>query len=355
MRVIAVEIAEVVTDRIVGRSRYIAGERQDQVVRRVGHLLVAPYAFLCEQVRIGAREAGGAVFVVNVDHQLVFGAFLHSVVHPFRPHLRTDLHEAELDPLDAPFVVKRQDRIELCGQCALVHIDPYADSPAVRITYDFFQVEVVIRIPSRIDIHARSIRNFFVFMAVPSRVEFDVLQVAFYREVNQLPGPFGRERYFAHHLARLDPPRIFDCTGRVEVQQQVVVFDQLSRLFGHHYHPPRRGERRDFVDGAVHRAGQRVGFPVGKFEFRADVIDHFGFGKRSVESARQFERQRTVGFPGPVVQRQFLVHGLGKGGEIGHRAFRQGEFCRLAGNMQVTASFEEQITERRALVVGAHL
>lgn len=69
-----------VTRSVVGWTAKEAGERQDGVVARVRHGLVAGDAFLCHQVGQGTAHARGAVFVVYVHHDAVVGALAYGFV-----------------------------------------------------------------------------------------------------------------------------------------------------------------------------------------------------------------------------------------------------------------------------------
>ena len=65
-----------VTRGVVGRAAKEAGERQDGVVARVRHGLVAGDAFLRHQVGQGTAHARGAVFVVYVHRSRHIGGRL---------------------------------------------------------------------------------------------------------------------------------------------------------------------------------------------------------------------------------------------------------------------------------------
>nr|GFC67267.1 hypothetical protein [Tanacetum cinerariifolium] len=59
----------VVADGVVARARHEAREGQHRVVGGVGEFLVAPNALLGHHIGVGAAQAGGPVFVVDIDHQ----------------------------------------------------------------------------------------------------------------------------------------------------------------------------------------------------------------------------------------------------------------------------------------------
>jgi len=58
----------------------------------------------------------------------------------------------------------------------------------------------------------------------------------------------GRQGDFANDFAGLDPRRVVQSAGIVQVQDEIILLQQSSRAIGHHHHAPRRGERRDVGD-----------------------------------------------------------------------------------------------------------
>ena len=64
-------------------------------------------------------------------------------------------------------------------------------------------------------------------MAIPARIEFNVLQPMRSSKVYAGPGPGRGQCHLADHLTRLDPRRIPNGTGLVQIEQKVVVFQEL--------------------------------------------------------------------------------------------------------------------------------
>ena len=77
--------------RVVGGPGNVPREGQNRVVGCIGPFFVAPHAFLRQEVWIGPAETGRAVFIVDVQNQLVFGGFADGIVQPFIQFLKIGL------------------------------------------------------------------------------------------------------------------------------------------------------------------------------------------------------------------------------------------------------------------------
>ena len=67
----------------------------------IGHFFVATHALLRQHIGIGAGDSRRSVFVMDVDHNMVFGIFGDSIMEPCGPLLVANVHECELDAADA--------------------------------------------------------------------------------------------------------------------------------------------------------------------------------------------------------------------------------------------------------------
>lgn len=190
-----------VTRGVVGRAAKEAGERQDGVVARVRHGLVAGDAFLCHQVGQGTAHARGAVFVVYVYHDAVVGALADGFVQPDGPELVAYLHETELDAFHAPFFIKRQQPVYLLDEGTLVDVKPYADAFRGGVVADGLDVQVfAFGYTGRVALHLH-------FRSVPPGIQMDVLQSAFGGEVHGGQCFFLRESA-TECLSRPDPRQV---------------------------------------------------------------------------------------------------------------------------------------------------
>ncbi len=87
----------IVTDGVVCSSRQEAGEGQNNIMGGIGKFFIPSDAFLRQQIGISTAEPCGAVFIVNIDHDLIFSAFSDGIMQPGGPMLIADLHKTELD------------------------------------------------------------------------------------------------------------------------------------------------------------------------------------------------------------------------------------------------------------------
>src|SRR5512138_565016 len=95
-------------------------EWQDEIVISRWHFLVAANAFLRQQVRPCATHSRGAILVMDVHQELVFGCLPHGFVQPGRPLLRTYIHKSVFDTFYTPCPIKRENLIQLLLQRAPV-------------------------------------------------------------------------------------------------------------------------------------------------------------------------------------------------------------------------------------------
>ncbi len=221
-----------VARRIVGRTAEEAREGQHGVMPGVRHLLVAANALLRHQVGQRTADARGAVFVVDVDHQVMLGAFPDGVVEPCGPLLRADQHEAELHALDAEALIEGQDGVELRVERTLVDVKPDADATAAGIVGDLLERGL----PARN--HLRGVRADLHLRPVPTRVELHILEVHRLGEVDRGHNLLLVEST-AEGLAGANKREVA-LGRRVEVEQQLLVVDQVGGLVARHDDAPRR-------------------------------------------------------------------------------------------------------------------
>ena len=98
-----------------------------QLVFGGGEVFVATDAFDGEEVGVGAGVAGGAVAVVDVEEEVVFGGFLNGVGNPGGFFLRADVDEADFDAFDAEFFVEGEEEVALGFELAAIDVEEEAD------------------------------------------------------------------------------------------------------------------------------------------------------------------------------------------------------------------------------------
>ena len=290
---------------------------------------------------------------MDIDHQLVFGRFAHGFVQPPRPGLRADLDKPVLDAAHAPLAIQRQDFVQLPLQGSAVDIQDNPDAALAGITDHVGQVERARR-TLRIDVHLPSVGGVRVFVAVPAGIEFDVLQLAAHGKVDTRLPAGRRQGHFPDHLARLDPGRVGDRTRVVQVQDQIITFQQLSGAVGDHQHTPRGGVRRGDRRAAGQHAGDRVRPPGDGPQPHAGKIHQPGLGHRDARTAGDLDGQRPFAIRLDLVQTDHLIHALGGIDRVTAVVVRKTKFAMLRGDHQVAQRrlLRDRIAKGDPFVVG---
>ena len=78
---------------------------------------------------------------MDVHHQVVLSRKTHRPVHPVRPMLGRELHEAELHSCQAPLLIQRENLLRLLLEGMLVHIHPHPYSFGLSIFHDLLHVD----------------------------------------------------------------------------------------------------------------------------------------------------------------------------------------------------------------------
>ena len=180
---------------------------------RGGHVFVAADALDREPVGEGAIVAGGAVPVMDVEHEVMFRRLVDGFRNPGCLLLRADIHEPDFHRFDAPFFVKREEHVALFPDLPAIHIG--ADSEALfgRVADHFVEIEVG---------HANGgrVAGRGILRALPLPVESDVLEPGLPREIHDGLGVGCGERGIAHGLAGADPGSVGEGGRRVEVSSR---------------------------------------------------------------------------------------------------------------------------------------
>lgn len=78
-------------------------------------------------------------------------------------------------------------------------------------------------------------------------------------EVDGSNSPFGGDSRFAHNLARFHPcGSIGNFARRIQILDDIIVFQQFTRFVGCHDYLPRSGIIGHHIYGAIHYRSQRV-------------------------------------------------------------------------------------------------
>ena len=218
-------------------------------------------AFQGQQVGIGPAQAGLLGGAVEIDHQVVLGGLADPLGAEVDHFLVIPVHEIHLDAGDAPFFVEGQGFVEQAVQRAPFDPQEDLDVFAFGVGDDLGDVDFG-------DGLADVVRGGIGGARVPAAVHQHVFDVMGAGEVDIMLHRrrvhAGRERHVLGEaprppvpsgLARLDPGRIGDGAGRVQVQDEVIVFDEPARRRrGHEDAPGGRFRRRPddrLFDGLV--------------------------------------------------------------------------------------------------------
>ena len=274
-------------------------------------------------------------------------------MQPPRPRLRADLDEPVLDAPHAPLAIQRQDFVQLPFQGPAVHIQDNPDAALAGIADHLGQIERARR-TLRIDVHLPGVGGVRVFVAVPAGVEFDVLQVAAHGEIDARFPAGRRQGHFPDHLARLDPGRVGDRARVVQVQDQIVTFQQLSGTVRDHHHAPRRGVRRGDRRAAGQHAGHRVRPPGYGPQPHAGKVHQPGLGHRDARPAGDFDGQRPFAIRLDLVQTDRLIHALGRIHRVAAVVVRKAKLAVLRRDHQVAQPrlLRDRIAKGDSFVVG---
>ena len=243
----SVEIAE----RVVSGSGEEAREGQRGVVTGIGHLFVAANTLLRHQVGIGAAPSCRAVFVVNIHHQLVFGAFLHGLMQPGGPHLIAYLYEAELNTFHTHPLIEWQDAVELVVECPLIDIEPNAHPLAARVVANLAEREVTLGRDAE-----RTRRNLHL-RTVPSGIELHIFYSEVVGKVDALHDPLLLKFATAEGATGADvvvelAAVALVAARSVEREQQLLVVDEFHGSLCCHDEAPRGRVGRDDIGIVVH-------------------------------------------------------------------------------------------------------
>ncbi len=228
----------------------------------------------------------------------------------------------------------------------LVDVEPYAYAALAGVLHHAGHVELVH--------HLGGVAVVAGAGQVPQPVEEHVWYVVFGAEIKSADSSLGADSGLAHDGAWLHPLfRVGYPAGRVEVEDDIVVFKQLSGRVGRHYHFPRSGVIGDDVDRRIHHGAECA--VAARVEAREAPVVDVGVGQRAPVAAGVFNRQCALhgvrervgahaheGCLRPLLGPEHRALGQAVGGEV------VGDFMEHGGGM-----LREEVAEGHAFVVGA--
>ena len=125
---------------VIGWAGKIPGKRQDRIMNRCRHGLIAADALDLHQVGISALVTCIPEFVMDIDHQMMGGCFTNRLVIPCLPKLTANIHKAVFNALHSPFFVERQDVIELPFHGDMIDVENDSDVLTVGVVDDLVEV-----------------------------------------------------------------------------------------------------------------------------------------------------------------------------------------------------------------------
>ena len=162
---------------------------------------------------------------------LIFRGERANVRNPTCLILRANGHEADLHRINAPFVFEeRKERLGLFFRLASVDID--ADFYAVGLGVSGNLLDIQTRFANLCCVAG-------VVVAIPVRIESNVVQAELRRKINDRLGAIGGQGRVAHRLAGLDPGSVLNGAGRIQVEQKVIPLEKIAGLFTQNEGAPR--------------------------------------------------------------------------------------------------------------------
>ena len=176
-------------------------------------------------------------------------------------------------------------------------------------------------------------------------------------EVNRCDSPFGADGCFAHDSTRSHPLggiRYF--TGRVQILDNIVMFQQISRFLSGHYHFPRSSVVSHYIYRAIHHGSQRILFHCRSLIFGKAPIVRIGIQQCGPQAAGQFQRQGTFYGTLQLIDIQIFKKSLRPLFRPCFRTGRQGIFRQVTHYFVKcsTGMFGKEITEGNPFVISAH-
>ena len=258
------------------------------------------------------------------------------------------LHETELDALDAPLLIQRQEVVELMVERTLVDVYPHSDALAPGILAYLGHGEVALCA------HSARIAANFSLRAIPSGIQLYVWNAEIGTEVYALHNGSLVKPATTEHLGRAHPRPVALGTFLIEAEHYVLVVDEVDGLLACHDNTPRGIVGRDDIGTAVHRDLQLV--VLLQPEFPSRIVPHGSLKQGNVCAIGLLEEQRTLTLEPISLERAFLVVSLRPLLVPCHCSLGHGETCLFARDMQEEAvgSLWEMIAEGYALIVGTY-
>ena len=256
-------------------------------MRSVGKFLIPPYPFLSEQVRISTAETGWTELIMNINQQFVFGSQTNHIMQPSSPTMTGILYETGFHTYNSPLMQQWKKLMHLFHQGMLIDIHPY--------TYPFFFTVCNDTQHVQFGNHLCGISVMRSTRHIPLPVEQHIRNMMGGTEINCGYGPFGGNSRFTHNLSGPDPVRIGYLTRRIQILDDIIVFQQFSRFIGCHDNFPWGGVISDNIHRTVHDRSQCILFSRRSYQFSKTPVIYIGISWKWGESYLS-TRDMTYGY-----------------------------------------------------------
>ena len=285
---------------------------------------------------------------MDVYQDMVLGGSTDKPMHPVCPVLVREMDKTELDALQTPFLILREERGALLLERMLIDIDPDAHSLFRSISDNLRHIDRyhdLCRI--RIEIIAGS---------VPFPVVKDIVDAVPGGEVDAGLGVFGSQARFAEDLAGLDPVRVGELAGFVQVKVDVILLQQAAQAVGSHHHTPGHGIGRDEVRARIVQCHGKDMRPH-QTKLSPREINDAGLSDGRIQVVGELQRQRSLALLRPSFQGPFLIERLGPQMVPGLGPGREGELGVVGDNpvVQGVRMSGQGVTEGDSLIIGPEL
>ena len=196
-------------------------------------------------MRVCPAHTRRAVFVVDVNHELVACACPDDVVQPCGPHLIAHLHEANLQAYDSPSLHLPEDGNLVFVHGTLIDIEPDADATLACIFHNLRYVEI------HICRHLGGVRCHGRLRAIPSVVDFHIVDVVLRCEVDDAVDVCSVEACGTYGLPGTYEGGVVHRARLVKVEYQVLVIDKVCCRLTAHDDAPRHSERQYDIGTAI--------------------------------------------------------------------------------------------------------
>ena len=232
-----------------------------------------------------------------------------------------------------------------------IHIYQYANTFWIGIFYYFRQIERALR-TGRINRNGSRIRFYVFFRPIPTGIKQHIGYIVFCCKINTSHTASRCQCNFTNYLSGLDPASVRNLIRFVQVKNEVIIFDQFSRMPGDHYITPRRS-----IAGQIQIDFSRQNrlYPepsLTLLQFHAGIIDKGSFSNCDKPVIINPDHLRTIGSTFQRTQFRFEISSLCHIGHPGLAVFLKKELRLLIGYRTIPKiQLVECITERKSFIV----